>query len=371
MQFSVSQNLLLNNLNKVAKVTPARTTMPILNSILFILKDSNLTLRASDIEITLSTTFPVNGQEDGSVAVPSRLIQEIVGEIRDGELTFNATDEGEIKITAGKGKYKIMGRPGEEFPALPSIINQNSILVNSKILSRIIQKTVFAVSRYELKPSLTGVLFEVKADELRSVATDGHRLVYINRKDFSSPDYERQIIVPVKFLNLINTYLTDDNKVSLTISDNHIMMESDSTLIISRIIDERFPDYESVIPKDNDKELKADSDYLSAVLKRVSIFSNKSTHQISLSLNRELSKISTIDLETMSSADEILDVEYSGDDLTIGFNAEYLREIVRNIDTQKVIMKLKTPVSASLVIPENQEENEDLIMLLMPIRLSD
>jgi len=149
------------------------------------------------------------------------------------------------------------------------------------------------------------------------------------------------------------------------------MMESDSTLIISRIIDERFPDYESVIPKDNDKELKADSDYLSAVLKRVSIFSNKSTHQISLSLNRELSKISTIDLETMSSADEILDVEYSGDDLTIGFNAEYLREIVRNIDTQKVIMKLKTPVSASLVIPENQEENEDLIMLLMPIRLSD
>ncbi|HPC35004.1 MAG TPA: DNA polymerase III subunit beta [Candidatus Marinimicrobia bacterium] len=371
MQFSVNQNLLLSNLNKVSRVTPARTTMPILNSILFMLKNSNLTLRASDIEITLSTTFQVNGQEDGSIAVPSRIIQEIVSEIREGELTFVASEEGEIKISAGKGKYKIMGRPGEEFPSLPNITNQSNIVINGKILSRIIQKTVFAVGKDELKPSMTGVLFEVKHNELISVATDGHRLVYINRRDFSSPEYERQIIVPVKFLNLINTYLTDDNNVNLIISENHIMMESNSTLILSRIIDERFPDYESVIPKDNDKLLVADVDYLSTALKRVSIFSNKTTHQISVNLNRETSKISTVDLETMSSADEILDVNYDGEDMAIGFNAEYLREIVRNIDTKQVMVKLKTPVSASLVLPENQEENEELIMLLMPIRLSE
>ncbi|MCK9560551.1 MAG: DNA polymerase III subunit beta [Candidatus Marinimicrobia bacterium] len=371
MQFSVSKNLLLSHLHKVSKVAPIRSTMPILNSVLFSLKESILTLRASDIEITLSTSFQVNGIEDGNVAVPSRVIYEIVNEVEEGDLNITASEDGAIVITAGKGKYEIMGRPGEEFPDIPSITSKNNIEIESKVLSRMIQKTVIAVSRDELKPSLTGVLFQVRKNELRSVATDGHRLVCLVRKDFSSTEYEREIIVPVKFLNLIYTYLGDDGKVNLIISENHVMMETDSTLILSRIIDERFPDYESVIPSDNDKFLSADVNYLSSVLRRISIFSNKTTHQISMGLNREISKISTVDQESRSSANETLDVNFDGDDLSIGFNAEYLREIVKNVDTKTVSMKLKTPISASLVLPESQLENEELIMLLMPIRLSD
>lgn len=371
MQFSVNKNVLLSHLHKVSKMAPVRSTMPILNSILFTLKGQTLTLRASDIEITLSTSFQVNNIEEGNIAIPSRIIHEIVSEVEDGEVSFLANEDGTVVITAGKGKYEIMGRPGEEFPSLPSISTKNNIEIDSKVFLRMIQKTVIAVSKDELKPALTGVMFQFRKDELRSVATDGHRLVCLIRKDFNSPDYEREIIVPVKFLNLISTYLTEEGKIDLIISENHIMVETDSTLILSRIIDERFPDYESVIPNDNEKTLTADVSYLSSVLRRVSIFSNKTTHQISMHLNSELSKISTIDQESRSSANEGLDVIFQGDDLTIGFNAEYLREVVKNIDTKQVFMKLKTPISASLVLPENQVENEELVMLLMPIRLSE
>ncbi|MCK9484466.1 MAG: DNA polymerase III subunit beta, partial [Candidatus Marinimicrobia bacterium] len=153
MQFSVSKNLLLSHLHKVSKVAPIRSTMPILNSVLFSLKESILTLRASDIEITLSTSFQVNGIEDGNVAVPSRVIYEIVNEVEEGDLNITASEDGAIVITAGKGKYEIMGRPGEEFPDIPSITSKNNIEIESKVLSRMIQKTVIAVSRDELKPS--------------------------------------------------------------------------------------------------------------------------------------------------------------------------------------------------------------------------
>jgi len=345
--------------------------MPILNSVLFVLNNNDLTLRASDIEITLSTTFQVNGKKDGNIAIPSRIIYDIVNEVEEGDMDLTSSDDGVIIITAGKGKYEIMGRPGEEFPEMPSLTKKNNIEIDSKVLSRMIQKTVIAVSRDELKPSLSGVLFQVRKDELRTVATDGHRLVCLIRKDFKSSEYEREIIIPVKFLNLISTYLTDEGKVNIVIGENHVMMETDSTMILSRIIDEHFPDYESVIPNDNDKLLTADVKYLTAVLRRVSIFSNKTTHQISISLNRELSKINTIDQESRSSANETLDIIYEGDDLNIGFNAEYLREIVKNVDTKTVSLKLKTSISASLVLPESQVENEELIMLLMPIRLSE
>jgi len=371
MQFSVSKNILLSHLHKVSKVAPVRSTMPILNSILFTLNDSKLTLKSSDIEITLSTTFQVNGLEEGNIAIPSRIITDIVNEVEEGDVSLLTAEDGKVSITAGKGKYEIMGRPGEEFPALPSISSKNVIEIDSKVFLRMIQKTVIAVSRDELKPALTGVMLQVKKNELRSVATDGHRLVCLIRKDFNSPEYEREIIVPVKFLNLITGYLTEEEKINLVISENHIMMENDSTMIISRIIDERFPDYESVIPGDNEKLLTADVNYLSAVLRRVYIFSNKTTHQISLNLTKELSKVSTFDQESRSSANEALDVVFDGGDLTIGFNAEYLREIVKNIDTKQVIMKLKTPISASLVLPESQIDNEELVMLLMPIRLSE
>jgi len=371
MQFSVEKHDLLFHLQKVSKVSPTRSTMPILNSILFDVNDNQLSLRSSDIEITINTSITVQGKENGSVALPTRIINDIVNESEEGEITITADSEGISTLKSGKGLFKIMGRPGEEFPSLPKITNFNDVEIDNKTLRRMIQKTLIAVSRDELKPSLMGVLFQIKHNEIRTVSTDGHRLVCVIRQDFSNEEYEGEVIIPVKFLNLLLGYLDAEGTTLLSISENHVKVELDSTVIYSRIIDEHFPDYESVIPKDNDKIVVANVNNLLSTLRRVVIFSNKTTHQISLSLGKEKSKISTVNEESGTAANEEIDVEYTGDDLMVGYNAEYLKDILRNIDTENVQLKLKSSINACLILPEKQEENENLTMLLMPIRLNE
>ena len=371
MQFSIEKKFLLSQIQNVSKVSPVRSTMAILNSIFFEVEGNKLSLRTSDLEITMSTTFKVNGIEDGSVAVPVRVILDLVSEAEEGDINFEANEEGNITLHTGKGVFKVMGRPGEEFPSIPKVVVLNEVKIENKIFRRMIQKSIFAVSKDELKPALLGVLFHFSKKELRAVATDGHRLVRCIRKDYTSNEFDGEVIIPTKFLNLIVGYLTDDGSTSLTIGENHVKVELDSTVIYSRIIDERFPDYESVIPKDNDKTLIADINKLMSTIRRILIFSNKTTHQISFSLSKKVAKISTVDQETMSSADEEIDVDYKGGDIVLGYNGEYVKEILKNVESEKVIIKLKAPISACLVFPEEQEQNEELTMLLMPIRLTE
>ncbi len=370
MHFSISKNVLLSNMQKVSKVSSTKSTMPILNSILFEVEGNNLSLRSSDIEITMITTFNVNGIENGNLAVPSRIILDILNEIEDENIEIKASSDGVINLTAGKGSYEIIGRPGEEFPSIPVITDISNVEIDNKMLGRMIKKTIIAVSKDELKPSLTGVLFQVKKDGIISVATDGHRLVYINRKDFSSEGFEGDVIIPTKFLNLLIGYLDRDGVTSLAISENHVKVDLDSTIIYTRIIDEKFPDYESVIPLNNERLAIANVNNLISTLRRVSIFSNKTTHQISFLVSKEVSKVSTLDQETRSSAEEEIELEYNDEEMVIGYNAEYLREILRNIETERVIMKLNSPISACIILPKVQQENEDLTMILMPIRLN-
>ncbi|MBU1066030.1 DNA polymerase III subunit beta [bacterium] len=371
MQFSVDKNNLLSHIQKVSKVSPTRSTMPILNSILFDIKENQLTLRSSDIEITMNATLNVNGKEDGAVALPTRIIYDIINEAEEGELILSSDTEGACTLKSGKGVFEIMGRPGDEFPSLPKISNFNDVEIENSTLRRMIQKTIIAVSKDELKPALMGVLFQIKRHEIRTVATDGHRLVCLIRQDFQNEAYEGEVIIPVKFLNLLLGYLDSEGTTLLSISENHVKVELDSTVIYSRIIDEHFPDYESVIPKDNDKIISMDLNSLLSTIRRVVIFSNKTTHQISLSLSKNITKISTVNQESRTSADEEVDINYSGDDMVVGYNAEYLKEILRNVDTNNVILKLKSSISACLILPEEQKENEDFTMLLMPIRLNE
>jgi len=371
MQFSIDKNILLSHIQKVSKVSPTRSTMPILNSILFEVSDEKLTLRSSDIEITMNTTLDIQNSEDGSVALPTRIIYDIINEAEDGEINFSSSEEGNTILKSGQGIFEIMGRPGEEFPSLPQISNFNNVKIDNSILKRMIQKTLIAVSRDELKPALMGVLFQVKHNEIRTVATDGHRLVCLVRHDFVNEDYEGEVIIPVKFLNLLLGYLDSEGKTLLSISENHVKVELDSTVIFSRIIDEHFPDYQSVIPKDNNKIVVTNVDSILSTLRRVVIFSNKTTHQISLSLSKELSKITTVNQESRTSADEEINIDYDGDEMVVGYNAEYFKEILRNIDTEKVLLKFKSSINACLILPEHQIEDEDFTMLLMPIRLNE
>ena len=369
MQFSVNKNTLLSNIQKVSKVSPSRSTMPILNSILFEVEQNKLTLRTSDIEITMSISVEVKGIEDGSIAIPSRMILDIINELDDSDIEIKTDGDASITITSSHGVYKIPGRPGDEFPSTPKISLMNYVTINNKLLSRLIQKSIIAVSKDELRPSLTGVFFQIKEGEISAVSTDGHRLVCMVNKGFNNQNFERDIVIPAKFLNLLLGYISVDGETILGVGENHIRVEMDSTTIYSRLIDDKFPDYQSVIPTLNPNILISDVNHLSSALKRAGIFSNKATHQVRMTLDGETRKISAENKEQMSSAEENIDVDYQGENIEIGFNADYLRELLRNIDSSNVLIKLKTNVNACLVLPENQEENEILTMLLMPIRL--
>jgi len=371
MHFTVKKSDFLSAIQQVSKVTSSRSTIAILNNILFDLNGDTLALRSSDIEITMCTKLTVSGKMDGCYALPMRMILDIINEIEEETVEFKASPDGLIKIFAGKGVYDIMSRPGEEFPSIPKIKEIKHLLINNKTLNRLISKSIIAVSRDEMKPSLMGVLFEIHNEGTRAVATDGHRLVCIKRSDFISEDFTGTVIIPTKFLNLLLGYLGGDGVTSLIIGENHVKVTCDTMEIYSRIIDERFPDYESVIPKDNNNILLLSISSCLSVLRRISLFSNRTTKQITIDLKQSVAKLSTRNQEAMTSADEEMNIDYKGNEMTIGFNADYLRDILKIVDTDSACIKINTPTTACVVEPEEQELNEELIMLLMPIRIND
>jgi DNA polymerase-3 subunit beta len=230
--------------------------------------------------------------------------------------------------------------------------------------------TSFAVSRDEMKPALTGVFLRVQENKLTAVATDGHRLVQYIVKDYKAGEFKGDIIIPRKFLGLFNTFKAD--AVEILASDNHLIASFGEDKVYTRVIDERFPDYESVIPIDNDKVLVIDRNELLGAVRRVSIFSNKATHQIALHLDEKKVRMTTEDPEKASRGQEDLSgAQYKGEPLLIGYNASYLRDIITHVQDENVVVKLKTPISATLFYPEKSNDNIELTMLLMPIRLND
>ena len=237
-------------------------------------------------------------------------------------------------------------------------------------LKQVINKTAFAVSRDDLKPALTGVLFKFSQNNITTVATDGHRLVKYENTNTTVTDQAEDVIVPKKFLNLLSGSLGDE-KIKLSVGENHLTTTVGSDQYFTRIIDEKFPDFDGVIPKDNDKNFNVDRNLLLSAVKRVSIFSNKSTHQIALQLNNKQASVSTEDPEQSTKASEEIKGNYQGDDITVGYNAAYLKDVLSHINSDEVVVQLKSPISAALFLPKEQEKNSNLTMLLMPIRLND
>lgn len=371
MRFSVEKSSLHNAIQQVARVAPARSTLPILNCILFTAKENQLILRTTDLEITMQTILPVMVEEEGTVAIPARFISDITGELP--EMSLNVSMEHDLQVTLHTefGDYTIAGKDPEEFPALPTMDEQQALGLDNQIFKRLIDKTSFAISKDELKPALTGVLFQFQDDNIRAVATDGHRLSRCVRYDAASPNYQGEVIIPTKFLSIVNNHIESEGETTVQVGENHVKIEFDDTVVYTRIIDERFPDYESVIPDDNEKELLTNIDEFLATLKRVNIFANKSTHQVTLEMGSDKMVVSTDNPENNSSAKEEIAVNYASDELTLGYNAAYLMDILRHLDTEDVLFKFKSPISAGLIYPTEQQPDEDLTMLLMPIRLNE
>ncbi|MFQ5636800.1 MAG: DNA polymerase III subunit beta [bacterium] len=370
MKFKINKADFYQAIQNIIGVIPTKTTLPILSNVLLDLQENTLNLTGTDLEVSISTQIPVQGDEDGAVAIPAKRLFDIVRELPDIPLEFNVDESFKVLLNTDNGFYRISGESKEDFPKATKDEESGSFTVDSERFMNMINKTIFAVSADELRTTLMGVFLKVMENELRMVSTDGHRLAKIVDKGFKSAGLERETVIPTKALNLLLKNQSS-KEINVKLSDDHIIFELGNTIIHSKCIEGQFPNYERVIPMDNDKELIVNRDLLSSSVRRVAIFSNSITNQIRLSISNNLVKIQSEDIEFGGEARESIDSEYNGDDIEIGYNATYLLDILRHVDTEDVVFKLKDAISAGLIYPSSQQEDEDVMMLLMPIRLNE
>jgi len=370
MNFSINRDSLLKKLQFLSKAVPTRSTLPIISCALFTQKENNLNIRTTDLEISISINCEIDENESGSLAIPLNKLLEITTAMPEGKIKFSTSDIGKVIIECKQGRYTIMGQSYEEFPIEQSIENGSILTINGKELKNIINNTTYATSHDDLKPVLQGVLFQIDKDGLVSVATDGHRLVKYEKNDVHTIDYKGSVVVPSKFLSLLNNQLEEERETTMTIGDNHIQTKLKNGTITTRIIKDSYPDYEGVIPKDNTKTLIVDKNAFTDAIKRVSIFSNKASKQVSLNISENNIIISTEDPENITSGKETLDCNYDGEPMIVGYNATYLKEVLLHQNTSEIKILLKSPLNAGLFLPMEQKNNENKTTLLMPIRLN-
>lgn len=371
MKFSINKKEFYQAIQNIVGVIPTKTTIPILSNILLELQANELILMGTDLEVSISTKLMVQGSEDGSVAVPAKIIFEIVRELPDIPLEFIVDEDNKISLKTEKGFYKLSGEPKEDFPKIQIEESKGSFVIEGAFFGSMIEKTIFAVSADELRTTLMGVLLKAGENELRMVATDGHRLVRIINKNFNTDEFQSEAIIPTKALNLVLKNLYNSKEIKADISDDHIVFSNSNTTIYSKNIEGQFPNYERVIPSDNNKNLTVNRELMIASVRRVSIFSNSITHQIRLGLSKNLIKIQSEDIEFGGEAMENIEADYKHDDLEIGYNANYMLDVLRHLDSEEVVFEFKDSVSAGIIRPLNQAENQDVLMLLMPIRLNE
>lgn len=372
MRFIVSTSILLKHLQTVNGASSSSTVLPILENFLFEIKDGNLTISATDLQTSMTTALKVDTNEEGKVAVPSKILLDTLKTLPDQPISFHIDDSTfSVEITAGDGKYKLSGENGEDFPKIPVVENASSVNLPASVLSEAITKTIFAVSNDELRPAMTGVLCELSPQHITFVATDAHKLVRYRRTD-SKAEKASSFILPKKALTLLKAALPNtDVNVAVDYNSTSAFFKFENINLICRLIDERYPDYEAVIPKNNPNKLIVDRTLFLNTLRRVVIFANKTTHQVRLKITGSELNISSEDLDFANEAHERLSCQYEGEDLEIGFNARFLIEMLGNLSGEEITMELSTPNRAGLLIPQTNDENENVLMLVMPVMLNN
>jgi DNA polymerase-3 subunit beta len=370
MKFIVSASSLLKHLQQISGVINANTVLPILEDFLFDIEDKKLSILATDLETVMRVQMPVESKTNGKVCIPARILMDSLKNIADQPLTFTIDKNFTVEITSDNGKYKVMGENPDNFPKEPVADDTNSFTMTSTALVSAINVSLFAVSNDDLRPAMTGIFFELNKDAIQFVATDAHRLVRYKRTDVKCPRTD-SFIVPKKPLNLLKNVLPDnEDELHISYNGNHFFVTHGSTQLICRLIDARFPDYKVVIPSDNPYKLTVKRSDFQSALRRISIFSNKSTNQVVLSINGSELQLAAQDIDFSSEGTERMNCEYDGEDLQIAFNAKFLVELLNASDSEEVVIELSTPNKAGIIKPTEQTENEELLMLVMPLMLN-
>jgi DNA polymerase-3 subunit beta len=335
------------------------------------MKQDELTLSASDLETSMNTRMAIQCKEEGMIAVPAKLLLDILKSLPDQPLTFDVDGKTfGIEITSDNGKYKLTGQNGDEFPKAPAMGASKALLIGADVLNRAISKTIFAAGNDDMRPIMSGVFFEIEPESVRFVATDAHKLVRMTRSDIGGES--AAFIVPRKPLNLLKGALSSlKSEVNMQYTENNAMFTFDNVTLMCRLIEGKYPNYEAVIPKENPFKLTIDRlDFLNSI-KRVSIFANRSTNQVRLKLTGSEIQLSAEDLDFANEAHEQLACTFVGDNMEIGFNSRFLQDMLNNLDANNVHVEMSAPNRAGIITEvEKSFENEDILMLVMPVMLN-
>ena len=381
MRFIINSQLFLKHLSALSGVISNNNTVPIISCFHMHLEENILTIKATDLETTLVTRIELeNAKVEGidSIAVPAKLMLDMLKSLDDVPLNFSvdASNYG-IEISSGEGKYRLAGQNPETYPTMPEMKDTVQTTMPASLIVNAINKTAFAASNDEMRQQMSGIFCELTQESVTFVATDAHKLVRYRRKDIHA-DEVANFILPKKPISLLKNILgsnKEECEVTLNYNTTNVFFSFDNFLVVCRLVDGKYPNYEAAIPKDNPNKLTIDRNTFINTLKRISLFSNQSTHQVRLSISERDLRISAEDLEFSNDAHETIPCSYDGEPMEIGFNAKFLTEMISNLDTEQILMELSHPSRAGIIFPINDNEeaaqDEDILMLVMPVMLAN
>ncbi|MFC2086545.1 DNA polymerase III subunit beta [Bacteroidota bacterium] len=374
MKFVASSTELLGHLQAVSRVISTKNTLPILDNFLFQLSENELTITASDLESTLISKMQLeNASDDGNIAIPARILIDTLKEFPEQPLNFEINQENyTIVISSGNGRFTIVGQNGNDFPNLPEIKEEkSSIEVSSELLVNAINKTLFATADDELRPVMNGIFCELSPDDITFVASDAHKLVRYKRGDASAEE-AASFILPKKPASVLKNILPrEEGNVIIEFDSKNVFFSLPKFILVCRLVEGNYPSYNSVIPTDNTNKLTIDRVEFLNTLRRVAVFSNQASNLVKLEIKGNQLTVSAQDIDFSVSAYERIPCNYEGDDLEIGFKSTFLIEILSNLSSPDIIFELSDPTRAGLLLPvEKENEDEDILMLLMPMMIN-
>ncbi|PSG89446.1 DNA polymerase III subunit beta [Aurantibacter aestuarii] len=371
MKFIVSSTYLLKQLQVLGGVINSSNTLPILDNFLFDIQQNKLVVSASDLETTMSATLDIESDNEGSVAIPAKLLLDTLKTFPEQPLTFVVEENNTVEISSNHGKYALAYADGNEFPKSVSLEDPSATKMAGHILATAINKTIFAAGNDDLRPVMSGVFFQFSTEGLTFVATDAHKLVKYTREDVTASQ-TAEFIMPKKPLNLLKGILAaSEEDVTIEYNDSNAKFTFENTVLICRLIDGKYPNYEAVIPKENPNKLNIQRTQFLSSVRRVSIFSNKTTHQIRLKIAGAELNISAEDIDYSNKAEERLTCDYQGDDMQIGFNSRFLVEMLNNLTSDDVQLEMSMPNRAGILTPvDGLDAGEQVTMLVMPVMLN-
>ena len=373
MKFIVSSTGLFSHLQAISRAINSKNSLPILDCFLLELTDGTLSITASDSETTLATSIETNECDcDGRFAINSKTILDALKEIPEQPLTFEVNENMEIIVKYQNGKYSLMGQNADEYPQTTALgSNGVHVAMGAAVLNAGVNRALFATADDELRPVMNGVYFDITTEDITFVASDGHKLV--RNKTYKAKGNEKAaFILPKKPATLLKSLLPKEmGDVQIDFDDRNAVFTMENYTLTCRLIEGRYPNYNSVIPQNNPHRATIDRAAFMSALKRVSVFSSAASSLIKLRLDMNTIQISGQDIDFSTSAEETLMCQYEGSPMSIGFKSTFLIDILNNMSSQEVVMELADPSRAGVIVPIEQNEEEDLLMLLMPMMLND